>query len=270
MAIIKVLIAVKTYPTLSSKYEELVCTAGFREDGSWIRLYPVPFRKLAYHSQYKKYEWIEIDVLKNTSDFRKESYRPLSLITEPQVIGSIGTDYNWLHRKEVVLKNVYDDLQKLLEEAKNPSIRTSLAVFKPTKILDFYEKPCEREWDKDKISQLQQGNLFDDKTDTVEIVKKLPYNFYFKFQDIHGKVSNLMIEDWEVGALYWNCLQKANGNEVIACQKVREKYFDDFSRTKDLYFFLGTTLVNHARNFSNPFVIIGTFHPKKEAQFSLF
>lgn len=35
MALTKVLIAVKTYPTLSSKYDELVCTAGFREDGAF-------------------------------------------------------------------------------------------------------------------------------------------------------------------------------------------------------------------------------------------
>ena len=45
MALTKVLITVKTYPTLSAKYDELVCTAGFKEDGTWIRLYPVPFRK---------------------------------------------------------------------------------------------------------------------------------------------------------------------------------------------------------------------------------
>jgi hypothetical protein len=31
-----VLITVKTYPTISVKYDDLVCTAGFREDGSWI------------------------------------------------------------------------------------------------------------------------------------------------------------------------------------------------------------------------------------------
>ena len=43
MALAKVLITVKTYPTLSTKYEELVCTAGFREDGTWIRIYPVQF-----------------------------------------------------------------------------------------------------------------------------------------------------------------------------------------------------------------------------------
>lgn len=44
MALTKVLIAVKTYPTLSAKYDELVCTAGFKEDGTWIRVYPIPFR----------------------------------------------------------------------------------------------------------------------------------------------------------------------------------------------------------------------------------
>ena len=64
MAVTKVLIAVKTYPTISGKYDELVCTAGFLEDGSWIRIYPIAFRKKAYDEQYKKYDWIEIDLVK--------------------------------------------------------------------------------------------------------------------------------------------------------------------------------------------------------------
>jgi hypothetical protein len=42
----RILITVKTYPTLSRKYGETVCTAGIRPDGSWVRLYPVPFRRL--------------------------------------------------------------------------------------------------------------------------------------------------------------------------------------------------------------------------------
>lgn len=46
MAKTKVLICVKTYPTLSEKYDELVCTAGVKEDGSWIRIYPVPQAQL--------------------------------------------------------------------------------------------------------------------------------------------------------------------------------------------------------------------------------
>ena len=50
MAKTKVLITVKTYPAISKKYEELVCTAGFLEDGAWIRIYPIQFRKKAYTS----------------------------------------------------------------------------------------------------------------------------------------------------------------------------------------------------------------------------
>jgi len=52
----KVLITVKTYPAISKRYEELVCTAGFREDGTWIRIYPIQFRKKPYDQQYSKIE----------------------------------------------------------------------------------------------------------------------------------------------------------------------------------------------------------------------
>ena len=71
MAKTKVLITVKTYPAISGKYEELVCTAGFTEEGNWIRIYPIQFRKKSFDEQYKKYDWIEIDLVKNKSAFTK-------------------------------------------------------------------------------------------------------------------------------------------------------------------------------------------------------
>jgi hypothetical protein len=52
----KILITVKTYPTLSRKHGKLVCTAGLREDGTWMRIYPVPFRLLDYDRRYSKYD----------------------------------------------------------------------------------------------------------------------------------------------------------------------------------------------------------------------
>jgi hypothetical protein len=52
----RILITFKTYPRLSKTYGETVCTAGLREDGSWIRLYPVPFRRLDESQQHSKYE----------------------------------------------------------------------------------------------------------------------------------------------------------------------------------------------------------------------
>jgi hypothetical protein len=62
----RVYILVKTYPTISRKYAELVCTAGILEDGSWIRLYPIPFRLLEDDQKFPKYTWIEVDVERNT------------------------------------------------------------------------------------------------------------------------------------------------------------------------------------------------------------
>lgn len=122
MALTKVLIAVKTYPTLSSKYDELVCTAGFREDGAWIRIYPIPFRKNSYNEQYKKYDWIEVDLVKNESDFRPESYRPKTIDTEINVVGHIDTKENWEERKEICLGKIYYNLTELIAEAKDKSL----------------------------------------------------------------------------------------------------------------------------------------------------
>jgi len=271
-----VLITVKTYPTISVKYDELVCTAGFREDGSWIRIYPVPFRKKTYDERYKKYDWISIDLERNQSDFRPESYRPVPG-SKIEVIRHIDTENNWEKRKHICLKNVYDDLDALIEEAKNPKICTSLATFKPKEILDFYAKPTEREWDMEKVMKIQadrrQLRLFPDEEEDLEkefqIVKKIPYTFKYHFRDSSGKESNLMIEDWETGQLFWNCLQRHEGDEQRAIEDVRRKYFDDFAQTKDLYFFLGTTLQYHKRA-PNPFIIVGTFHPKKEEQLRMF
>jgi len=82
----------------------------------------------------------------------------------------------------------------------------------------------------------------------------------------------MMIEDWETGQLYWNCLARHQGdkeNEENAVADVRKKYFDDFAKTKDLHFFLGTTQQYH-NVAPNPFIIIGTFHPKIETQTKLF
>ncbi len=278
MAKTKVFITVKTYPNISSKYDELVCTAGFKEDGSMIRIYPIPFRKLDYNKQYVKYQWIELDLIKNESDFRPESYTmPNRLFQDITTLDKISTDNNWQKRKEIVFKNgYYDDMKLLLSEAKDSSNRKSLALFKPHKILGLVIQKDKKGYNAKKVEKIlnkrAQLSLFeqnnDNRDDIFEIVKKLPYKFRYKFQDKNGKVSTLMIEDWEIGQLYWNCLDKY-GSEETAIQKVKEQYEENFLKNKDIYFFLGTTKRWH--NISpNPFLIIGVFYPKFEAQTKLF
>jgi hypothetical protein len=267
----RILITVKTYPSISEKYDELVCTAGFREDGSWIRIYPIQFRKKKYHEQYSKYQWVEIDLVKNTSDFRKESFRPVSHDSEINIVGQIKADGNdWKERRKIVLNKVYTNMKALFAEAKDKDIGTSLAVFKPTKIHKLEIKEVEREWSKKKLDQMNQLNLFDTEKDgKFEVVKKLPYKFSYKLCDDEGTESTMMIEDWEIGQLYWNSLKRHGGDKKLACEDVRKKYIDDFALTKDLHLYLGTTKLHH-NTAPNPFVIIGTFHPKHTTQTSLF
>lgn len=184
MALTKVLIAVKTYPTLSNKYDELVCTAGFKEDGSWLRIYPIPFRKLDYDKQYSKYDWIEVDLERNTSDFRLESFKPKSIETAFKIVSHLDTVDSWRLRKEIVLQNVHTNMTKLIAEAKHEKKYTSLAVFKPKEVIDFIIEKAEREWDKKKLDKLkanaQQLNLFKNSDNPFEVVQKLPYKFSFK------------------------------------------------------------------------------------------
>jgi hypothetical protein len=166
-------------------------------------------------------------------------------------------------------------MTELIARAKDASQYTSLAVFKPKKILDFKIEKTEREWDTTKLNNLkaraQQLNLFQNSENPFEAVRKLPYKFSYRFISDDDIERTMMIEDWEIGQLFWNCLKRYDGHdaEAKACEDVRKKYYDNFAKTKDLYLFLGTTREFHLVA-PNPFVIIGTFHPKKIVQTSLF
>lgn len=259
----RVYIVVKTYPTISKEYSELVCTAGIQEDGTWMRLYPVPFRKLEFDQKYPKYTWIELEAERNTNDFRPETYRPnletIKVETKPE-------KPDWEYRRKVILGNtkVYTDLTELISDARTKTV--SLAVFKPTKVVDFKIELGTRDWDPDRLAILQtlsmQQSLFqtaEELEEEFKVVNKVPYKFSYTFEDCNGRQSTLMIEDWEIGILYFRCLWNNNGDERIATQKVKEKYFDSFLK-RDLYFFLGTTKKYH-NSAKNPFIIIGTFQP---------
>jgi len=269
----RILITVKTYPTLSRKYGETVCTAGVREDGTWVRLYPVPFRRLDQEDQYQLFDWIECQLQRNKSDPRPETFRPLNQ-NELRSVGHIDTKDKWRERRRILLNTarVYDRLEVVITGAKANEI--SLAVFKPTKIVDFVWEKDTREWDDKKLEQMRgltsQFDLFDDNTwrKTFEVIPKLPYNFSYKFEDADGRSSKLQVLEWQAGALYWNCLRACEGDEVKAVAKVRQKYFDQFTKT-DLHFFLGTTQQWH-QVAPNPWVIIGVFPIPHEHQLGLF
>jgi len=150
----RILITVKTYPTLSRKHGETVCTAGLRQDGSWLRIYPVPFRRLDEAEQYSKFDWLECDLIKARSDIRPESRSPTD-VNQLRPVSRLDTADSWRERRQLVLKTakVYSSLQQLIAGAK--ANKLSLAVFKPKAVNDFVWEKEEAEWDPEKLDEIR-------------------------------------------------------------------------------------------------------------------
>jgi hypothetical protein len=264
----KILITATAYPLPSRSYDELVCTAGVDENSNWYRIYPVPFKLitgLRDNNKIKsfKYTWIEIDLKKRKGDMRPESYSPVSYdFSKINILDRIDTKSNWFERKRFCLTDVYTNMKKLIIDSKAPKNK-SLAVFKPVEFIDFAWEEDDREW-KDEWKKIRkQGDLFEGKSPEI-IIKKIPYKFYYKFKDDKGNISKMTIEDWELGALYWNCLKSTNYDEPETLKLVKAKFYDELALQTDLHLFLGTTLEWHYRRARNPFVIIGVFYPQEE------
>jgi hypothetical protein len=71
---LEVMVCCKTYPAVSTRYAETVCTAGVDRDGNCVRLYPVPFRFLESDQQYKRWDVIRVQAYRDTKDSRPESW----------------------------------------------------------------------------------------------------------------------------------------------------------------------------------------------------
>lgn len=269
----RILITVKTYPALSASYIELVCTAGLREDGSWVRIYPVPFRLMGEEQQFSKWTWVELPIERRTQDKRPESFSP-SDRNDITIGKTIGTADNWRERRDWIIKRtrVWTDLTALIAAAKRDEL--SLATFRPAKMLGFEWDAAEPDLDAEKLAQvefrLRQMDMLEQDTirENFKPAQKVPYNFYYRFEDENGRASRLRILDWEIGMLYWKCLRSSGGDAVLALEKVRQRYETEFFQ-KDLHLFLGTTYEWHSRA-PNPWVIIGVFPPPKCHQMELF
>jgi len=256
---IKALITIKTYPIPSAKYDELVCTAGVREDGSFIRLYPINFRDLPFSQQYKKYQWIEVLARKHGGqDARKESYRPdcdsIRVLGKP--IPTCRGD--WSERATYALTKASASMEDLYDQQARD--RTSLGVFRPKKVHDLIITPDAPEWKAGFKAALAQARLWDDRKVTKEPPRKVPFRFQYQFEcdDPRCKRKHrMMIEDWEVGALYWRLVDQGASPDEAAGQ-VRNKFLNELcGPDKDMHFFVGTVLA-HPKTW----VIIGVFWPK--------
>jgi hypothetical protein len=256
-----ILVLVKTYPEISRKYTETVCTAGLNKSTKkLVRLYPIRYRYLAGDSQFRKYQWIKAKIVKANSDPRPESY---NLVENTIEIGNIiGTGDDWVEREKLIINQntLFDSVENLLNSQKETG--TSLGIVKSKKILDFTIEPKSleeiNEAEIKKKSVLSQMGLFEQPKN----IELLPFRLMLKFQCNNQNCNghNMSILDWEFGELY----RKVKGS-IGWEQKITDKVMKICSSKREPYLILG----NIAR-WQNIFCILGIFYPPKVRQLSLF
>lgn len=249
----KILIATKTYPSISTKYQETVCTAGIllsEEENplQWIRIYPIRYRYLDFDKRYPRWAIVSAKIKKNDQDYRPESFKIDDNSLE--IIRKIDTTNNWQERKSLVLSLQFRSIADIQAQGK------SLGIIKPKSIERFFSKKTSREWNQKQQTVLNQLDLFEPNID----LEKIPYQFVYQFTDEDNVPHKYSISDWEIMELYRKCRDRSQLSgleaEQYALEKVRQKLEDDFLESKDLYFIVGN-LKNHAKSF----MIIGLFYP---------
>jgi len=259
-----ILIVVKTYPEMSAKYTETVCTAGILADTKeLIRLYPIRFRYLEGSQRFKKYQWIRAKISKATSDPRPESYN-----IDPNTIelfDVIPTINSWAERCEWLLnkQTIYPSVEALRDAQKMSG--TSLGLVKPkavtrVTVIEKNEKEINAAIAK-MHGIVKQLDLFEEKKDLYILPIRIMVEFIC--DDLQCAGHKMSILDWEFGQLYRNVKNSADWKEKIE-SKVRDEIF---SETRETYIILGN-MVSHPQTFC----LLGFFWPprQKNRQIPLF
>lgn len=249
----RLLILTKTYPTPSTKYRETTCVAAFNHNGSMRRLFPVPYRLLQGTQQFQKWEWIEARITKANRDHRPESYK-IDVDTIVRGGERIGTENAWSERRTWIAPHIVESYEEL--ERRRQGTCETLGFLRPSRLVKLEISPVkEKDWTETDKANLLQDGLFDSNVvKTRPPLEKLPYDFYYHYQDGSSQSGVLKhkITDWEVGALFRNCY-KRHGRQWEA--PFRQKLEEDFSK-KDLLFLMGTV-----HRFPAQWLIVGLFYP---------
>ena len=192
-------------------------------------------------------------------DKRKESYRPDSKsirICGDPIKPNPG---NWRSRSRYVLQNKAKSMEDLQE--RQESDQTSLGIFKPRNVRDLVIQPDSSDWNPKFLASLRQYRIWEDRTNSGEPPRKVPFKFMYRFHCNDEKCNGhkMSIIDWEVGALFWRMVDQGMTHESAA-EEVKRKFLDDLcGNDKDTHFFVGTIL-----DYPKSWVILGVYYPKVE------
>ncbi len=239
----RILITVRTYPTVSTKYTETVCTGGINDRHEWRRLYPVSLRFLEDEKQYQTFDIVSVG-LRGNPDGRPESRRP-DLATL-KVVGHLDTTRQWRARREWIIPTAVGSMRELVASGR------TLAPVLVREVLDFIAKPDDPEWTPKQKEVLRQMGLFEGPTP----LEKLPFDFRLRWRDDEGEEHDSKFIAWEVGQT-WRKWRNRYPNPIAT---MRDKWMTKvFGPDRDVWFFMGN-FAEHRHVFG----VCGAFAPPKE------
>jgi hypothetical protein len=255
----RVLIVVRTYPTPAKSTIEASCTAAIGDKGEWVRLFPVPARSLDEDKRFAKWQWIEVDLLKATSDTRPESYK---INPDSIVIGDpVGTQDGWRARRDLIKPLKRPSMCRIQAERDERGSPT-LGVFRPYKIKRLIIDPAAQAWTEAQLATLSQDTLFE--RAPAQTLEKLPYDFRYEFRcgDLDCRGHTMLCTDWEMAQAY-RSWRREYGDQWEA--KFRQRFETEMQNRNDTHFFV-VTVHQHPASW----IIVGLFYPPKPSMNDLF
>lgn len=252
---IEMVVTVKAYPTISTRYGETVCVAGVRTDTpepEWVRLYPVAYRDLDSSRRFAKYQRITLDVV-DSSDPRPESVKPV--LDSFRLGDKIDRSDGGRERRQLVEPLMVGSMCELRELQR--SERRSLGVFRPAGVDDLTIDPEPEGWRPDRQAVADQASLFFPGKTGLE---KIPYRFAFVYHcdDASCSGHEQTIIDWEIAQLFRTLRDRGDAEDVVL-RKVKDKWLGQMCSPKfETAFFVGN-------QFRNPdgFLVLGVFWPPR-------
>jgi|ERR1700685_1375734 hypothetical protein len=251
----RALIVARTYPVPADLGIESSCTAAITDTGEWLRVFPVPWRLLAQDQRFRKYQWVDLALIKAKDDPRVESYhlRHDGIVI---VSGPLPTDDAWRARKGVVLP-LLSHCMCCLAKQRDAEMQPTLGIIRPESIVRLRISPADLpDWTDAQLAMLRQQHFFAEAP--KQELQKIPLVFRYEFRcpEDTCRSHTLMCTDWEMGQSYrqWKADYGDGWEETF-----RQRYERDMIQKRDTHFYVGT-VASHP----NRWIIIGLFYPPRQ------
>lgn len=249
----RIVVTVMAYPAISLRHGEAVCLAGIKTDtimsGEWVRLFPLDARHLPSGLRIRKWDEIDLRMVKTADDHRPESFTPD--YDSLRVVGRVSTSHAWRGRKTLV--DLLPQCETMREVEENRAA-ASLAVVHPGEIVDFEitRKPsAEIAKLQAKAAQLSaQTSLFD--LGGSEPLEPIPLDFHYivRYPD-EPEPRRLKLIDWEVNQTW----RKWRNLYPDVEDRLRDRWLNDLvGPGREVRFFVG-----NQKRFPEQFLLLNVF-----------